>query len=73
MRKYRRGNEINEQSRETGSICYTRRTQTKQNHNAICVGNHYKQAKTNNVNKTLALLQTTGGKDEQNIVFLRKS
>jgi hypothetical protein len=26
------------------------------------------QANTNNVNKTWALLQTTGGEDEQNIV-----
>ena len=26
-----------------------------------------------NVNKTCALLQTTGGKDEPNIVFMRKS
>jgi hypothetical protein len=29
----------------------------------------YMQTNTNNVNKTWALLQTTGGKDEQNIVF----
>ena len=28
-----------------------------------------KQAQTNNVNKTWALLQTSGGKDEQNIVL----
>ena len=28
---------------------------------------------TNNVNKTRALLHTTGGKDEPNIVFMRKS
>ena len=27
---------------------------------------------TNNVNKTCALLQTTGGKDEPNIVFMQK-
>jgi hypothetical protein len=38
----------------------------KQNkkHNTICVGHHYTQIHTNNVNKTRALLQTTGGKDE---------
>jgi hypothetical protein len=42
----------NGQSRETGKICYTRRTLTKQKHNTICVGNHYAQANTNNVNKT---------------------
>ena len=28
---------------------------------------------TNNVNKTCSLLQTTGGKDEPNIVLMRKS
>ena len=27
------------------------------------------QTNTNNINKTRALLQTTGGKDEPNIVF----
>ena len=31
------------------------------------------QTNTNNVNKTRVLLQTTGGKDEPNIVFMRKS
>jgi hypothetical protein len=41
----------------------TRRT-TKQKHNTICAGHHYTQASTNNVNKTRAFLQTTGGKDE---------
>jgi hypothetical protein len=35
----------------------TRQRQTKQN--------------TNNVNKTCALLQTTGSKDEPNIVYMR--
>jgi hypothetical protein len=29
-------------------------------------GHHYTQTNTNNVNKTRALLKTTGGKDEQN-------
>jgi hypothetical protein len=29
------------QSRETGNIGYTRRRQTNQKHNAICVGHHY--------------------------------
>jgi hypothetical protein len=38
----------------------------KQNkkHNTICVGHHYTQTNTNNVNKTRALLQTTGSKKE---------
>jgi hypothetical protein len=35
-------------------------------HNTICVGHYYRQANINNVNKTMSLLQTTGGKDEQN-------
>ena len=39
----------------------------------MCVGHHYPQANTNNVNKTCALLQTTGGKDEPTIVCMRKS
>ena len=30
----------------------------------MCVGHHFAQTSTNNVNKTRALLQTTGGKDE---------
>ena len=30
------------------------------------VGHHYPQANTNNVNKTWALLQTTGGKERTN-------
>jgi hypothetical protein len=29
------------QSRETDNIRYTRRRQTKQQHNTICVGHHY--------------------------------
>jgi len=33
----------------------------------------YMQTNTNNVNKTCTLLQTTGGKDEPNIIFMRKS
>jgi hypothetical protein len=31
----------NRQSRETGNIEYTRRRETKQKHNTICVGHHY--------------------------------
>ena len=72
IREYRRAIN-NEQSRETGNIGYTRRRKTNQIHNTICVGHHYAQAKTNNVNKTCVLLQTTGGKDEPNIAFLQKS
>ena len=61
----------NGQFRETGKIGYTR--QTKQMHNKIRAGHHYFQTNTNNVNKTRVLLQTTRGKDEPNIVFMRKS
>ena len=43
--------------------------QNKNKHNTICVGQHYMQT---NTNKTWALLQTTGGKDEPNIIFMRK-
>jgi len=42
----------NIQSRETGNIGYTRRRQTKQKHNTICVGHHFTQANAYNVNKT---------------------
>jgi hypothetical protein len=38
--------------------------------NTICVGHHYTQSNTINVNKTWALLQTSGGKDEPNIIYL---
>ena len=58
VRDYRRGNKKG-QSRETGNIEYTRRRQTKQTHNTICVGKHYTQINTNNVNKTRAFIQTT--------------
>ena len=40
------------QSIETGNIVYTRRRQTKQKHNTICVGHHYIETNTNNVNYT---------------------
>ena len=46
----------------------------KQNKNTtIYVEHHYAQTNTNNVNKTRALLQTTGGIDELNIVCIRKT
>jgi hypothetical protein len=50
-----------------------RRKQNKKKHSTICVGHLYMQANTNNVNKTRALPQTTGGKDKLNVVFMRKS
>ena len=42
-------NKKNRQSRET-----------KQKHNAICVGHHFTHTNTYKVNKTWALIQTTG-------------
>jgi hypothetical protein len=42
----------NGQSRETGHIGYTRRRQTKRKHITICVGQHYVQINTYNVNTT---------------------
>ena len=40
----------------------------KQRHNR----HYYAQTCTNNVHKTCTLLQTSGGKDEPNIVFMLK-
>jgi hypothetical protein len=40
------------QSRVTGCIGYTRQRNAKQKHSTICVGHHYMQTNTNNVNKT---------------------
>ena len=67
VREYQRGNQkwIIQRTWQH----YTRRKQTKQKHKTICVAHHYSQTNTNNVNKTLALLQTTEGKDEPNIVL----
>jgi hypothetical protein len=53
-----------------GNTVYTRQRKTKQKYNTICVGHHYTQTNTINVNKTWALLQTSGGKDEPNIIYL---
>jgi hypothetical protein len=36
----------------------------------MCVGHHYTQIHTNNIDKTQALLQTTGSQNEPNIVFM---
>ena len=72
VREYRRVIK-NGQSRETGNISYTGRGKAKQKHNTINVGHHYAQTNTSKVKKTRALLQTTGGKDEPNTVFMWKS
>jgi len=49
------------------------KTKKNKNKNTICIGHHYAQANTNNVNKTWSLLQTNGGKDEPNVIFMRIS
>jgi hypothetical protein len=69
VREYQRGNKKGE-SRETVNIGYTRRRKTKQKHNTICVGHHYAQKNTNNFNKKCTLPQTTGGKNESNIIYM---
>jgi hypothetical protein len=63
VREYQRGNKKGE-SRETVNI-------EKQNkNNTICVGHHYAQKNTNNFNKKCTLPQTTGGKNESNIIYM---
>jgi hypothetical protein len=47
--------------------------QNKKKTTQKCVGDHYAQGNTINVNKTWGLLQTTGGKGEPHNVVLRKS
>jgi hypothetical protein len=51
----------------------TKGTQDEEKHNTIHVGHHCAQINTHNVNKTCALLHTTGGKDVPSIVFMPKS
>ena len=46
--------------------------QDEEKHNTLCVGHHYTQTNTNNVNKTWAVLLVTEGIDESNIVLMRK-
>ena len=48
-------------------------TQGEGKQNAICGRHHYTQTNTNNLNKTWTLIQTTGGKDEPNTDYRRKS
>ena len=48
VRKYRRDNQ--KWTNDPSNIGYTRRRQTSK-HNTICVGHHFTQANTNNVNK----------------------
>jgi hypothetical protein len=43
-------------------MAHKMKTNNIKQHSAICVGHHYTQTNTNNVNKIWALLQTTGSK-----------
>ena len=67
VREYQRGNH-----QRTIHRNLQQGTQDKEKQNTICVGHHYTQTNTNNVYKT-CVLQTTGGKDEPNFVFMWKS
>jgi hypothetical protein len=51
----------------------TKKKKTKAKQSTKWAGHHYAQANTNSVNKTWALLQTTGGKDDLNVVCMLKS
>ena len=52
------------QNKKHNTICvghhYAQDKDKQLKHNTKCVGHHYMQTNTNNVNKTWALLQTTG-------------
>ena len=59
----------NEQPRKKNWKPRVHNTKIKQSkkHSTICVGHYYAKANINNLNKAI------GGKDESNIVFMRKS
>ena len=57
----RRGKTQGTQDEEKHRVHKTKKNKTS--YNTICVEHHYAQTNTNNVNKTCALPQTTGGKD----------
>jgi hypothetical protein len=77
VREYRRGNQqLTIQRNWQHRVHKTKKNKTVTQYNTMCgghhlmcVGHHYTQTETNNVNNTLALLQTTIGKDEPNIVL----
>jgi hypothetical protein len=63
----------NGQSMNTRNIGYKWSRKQKQKYNKLCVGHNYAQTHKKDVHKTWALIQTTRGKDEPNIVLMRKS
>ena len=66
IREYWRGNQ-----KWTIQGKWQHRVHNTRKNNTICVWHHYVQTNTNNINKTWALLQTTGSKDEPNIVLVK--
>ena len=50
--KIQKGQSTVDNSERLANIGHTRRRKTKQKQNTICVGYHYAQTNTNNVNKT---------------------
>ena len=72
VREYRRDNPKWTMQRQWQHWVHKTQDEDKQNkkHNTICVRNHCIQSNTNIVNKTWALQQITGGKDEPNIIFI---
>ena len=65
VREYRRGIRKWTIQRNWQHRVHKTKNKTNQKHNTICVGHHYAQTNTNDVNNTRALLRTTGGKDER--------
>ena len=53
------------------TICGTQDQEEQSNNTTQSVGHQCAETNTNNVNKILALLLTTGGKDEPNIISCR--
>ena len=54
------------EEKQNNNTGYTKRRKTKQQHNTVCVGHHYTQTNTNNINNINKTMnkQTTRGKDE---------
>jgi hypothetical protein len=67
FQKYRKNYYLFEIPRETGNTAHTRRGKKKKKHNTICIGHHHMQTR-----HAYILPQTTGGKDEPNIVSMRE-
>jgi hypothetical protein len=73
VREYRRGNQKWTIKINWQYSVHKRQEEDKQNKNAVYVEHRLAQANTNNVNKHVALLQTTGVKDEPNFFFFGRN